>query len=251
MIIHFTHRDTKYSADLSNGLDISIPLKSGALGPKCFYAPDFKVEPVIAGDFIGSIEQGSPVNFKNILVNPHGNGTHTECAGHITAQPFTINGCLKEFHFIARLVTIVPDVAENGDKAITVRLLERDHFREIEAAVIRTVPNDTDKLVRDYSGTNPPYFNAETIHWLNDCGIKHIITDLPSIDREEDGGALVGHRAFWGYPDFPDLGKTITEMVYVPDSVEDGLYFCNIQIASIESDASPSKVMLYNMLSTD
>jgi hypothetical protein len=64
MIIHFTHRDTKYSADLSNGLDISIPLKSGALGPKCFYAPDFKVEPVIAGDFIGSIEQGSPVNFK-------------------------------------------------------------------------------------------------------------------------------------------------------------------------------------------
>ena len=69
MIIHFTHRDSKYSADLSNGLDISIPLKSGAPGPKCFYAPDFKVEPVIAGDFIGSIEQGSPVNFKNILVN--------------------------------------------------------------------------------------------------------------------------------------------------------------------------------------
>ena len=105
--------------------------------------------------------------------------------------------------------------------------------------------------MRDYSGTNPPYFSTESIHWLNACGIKHIITDLPSIDREEDGGALAGHRAFWGYPDFPDLSKTITEMVYVPDSVEDGLYFCNIQIVSIESDASPSKVMLYNMIPTN
>ncbi len=248
MVIRFTHLDREYWTDLSKGVDISIPLIDRAVGPKCFYAPDFRVEAVRAGDFVGSTQEGSPVNFKNIFVNPHGNGTHTECAGHITSKPFTINQCLRIFHFVAALITVEPKIMPNLDHVITHDILnELGDFAGIQALVIRTLPNGGDKLTRDYSGSNPAYFNEDAIQFLNDKNIKHLLTDLPSIDREEDGGKLAGHKAFWGYPDFTGWEKTITEMVYVPSAIQDGLYLCNIQIASIESDASPSKVVLYPM----
>lgn len=249
MVIRFTHLDKEYWTDLSNGVDISIPLIDNASGPKCFYAPDFRVEVVRAGDFIGSTESGSPVNFRNVFLNPHGNGTHTECAGHITSQPFTINQCLKTFHFVTALVTVEPKLMSNLDQVITHNILqELGDFGGAQALVVRTLPNDDDKLTKDYSGSNPAYFSEEAIQFLNDKKIKHLLTDLPSIDREEDGGKLTSHKTFWEYPDFTAWEKTITEMVYVPTAIPDGLYLCNIQIISIESDASPSKVLLYPMM---
>jgi hypothetical protein len=36
-------------------------------------------------------------------------------------------------------------------------------------------------------------------------------------------------------------------MIYVPENIEDGIYLLNIQIASFETDASPSKPILYEI----
>jgi hypothetical protein len=47
------------------------------------------------------------------------------------------------------------------------------------------------------------------------------------------------------------MDATITEMVFVPDAVADGIYLLNIQIASLETDASPSKPVLYPLLPTE
>lgn len=239
----------KYHADLSKPMDISIPLVSGSNGPKCFYAPNFMIEPLIAGDFIGSTENGSPVNFKNVFINPHGNGTHTECVGHITLAPFTINECLKEFHFKTLVITVHPTVMENGDRVITKDLVQTalNSIEDISALVVRTLPNDEAKLSIDYSGTNPPYFEAAAVRFVRELGILHLITDLPSLDREEDGGALAAHKAFWGVPDEIDPYMTVTEMVFVPNQITNGIYLCNIQIVSIMSDASPSKVILFDL----
>lgn len=249
MKIELYHKSTKFCVDLSRGMDISIPLKNGSSGPKCFYAPDFRIEPVIAGDFVGSVDQGSPVNFKNIMVNPHGNGTHTECVGHITSEQIFINDSLKEYHFLAKLITVKPISNIDGDEIIALESIKEicNDLDDIKALIVRTTPNDESKKQRDYSGTNPPYFSSDAITYINESGIIHLITDLPSIDREEDGGALAGHKLYWGYPDFHDKRKTITEMVYIADEISDGLYFCNMQIASIESDASPSKIVLYDL----
>lgn len=240
----------KYFANLSKPIDISIPLISGSKGPKCFYAPDFKEEPVISDDFIGSTESGSPVNFKNYFINPHGNGTHTECVGHITIAPFTIHECLKEFHFASAVITVSPIVLENGDRVITKDLIQNIlvENENVTALIIRTLPNDESKLNFDYSGTNPAYFDVEAVKYIRESGISHLITDLPSLDREVDGGALSAHKAFWGVPNEIDPYMTVTEMVYVADEIKDGLYLCNIQIASIMSDASPSKVVLFELL---
>ena len=40
---------------------------------------------------------------------------------------------------------------------------------------------------------------------------------------------------------------TITEMIYVNDAVKDGSYILNLQFASFENDASPSKPVLYKI----
>lgn len=247
MIIKFQHKTQEFITDLSKGIDISIPLISNSVGPKCFYAPNFKIEPVISGNFVGEVSAGSPVNFRNIFINPHGNGTHTECVGHITAEPYTINQCLTTFHFVAILVTIMPEKIHESDYVVTENVLKNkiDESEHTPAIIVRTLPNTDEKLKKDYSGTNPAYFSEDAILYLNKRNILHLLTDLPSVDRAEDGGKLLAHKAFWEWPMIPNKKKTITEMVYIDNVVPDGLYLCNIQIASIESDASPSKIVIY------
>lgn len=246
MVISLTHKDTNYHADLNQPIDISIPLEPGEDKVNCFYAPPVEIWPVVAGDFVGSTEEGGLLNFKNVKLNPHGNGTHTECVGHIARENYSLNKCLKTYHQIARLITVSPEIADNGDRVISKSQLAaiiKDF--DVNSLVVRTLPNDTSKLTQNYSGTNPPYLHHEAVRYLVEKGIDHLLIDLPSVDREQDEGKLLAHKAFWQYPHNVRDWATITEMIYVPNEVEDGLYLLNIQITSLELDASPSKPVLY------
>lgn len=238
-----------YRVNLNQALDISIPLRAGAETVNCFYAPLLDISPVVMGDFTGSVDKGSPVNFMNVRLNPHGNGTHTECVGHISREAFSLNQCLKNFHFLAKLDTIWPEKLENGDRVIRAsQLAQTIGLDQAEALVLRTAPNENGKLLRHYSGTNPPYLEPEAVELLVEAGVRHLLVDLPSVDREEDGGRLAAHKAWWRYPGTEAagrLGATITELVYVPDHLPDGWYLLNLQITSLEMDASPSKPVLY------
>jgi len=200
------------------------------------------------GDFVGSTEKGGLINFKNVKINPHGNGTHTECVGHIAKEKYTINQSLKHFHHLAQLETIYPQKLENGDRVITkAQLLEVEFSDGVNTIVLRTMPNTDGKLTHNYSGTNPPYVHHEALTYLVEKGIDHLLLDLPSVDREEDEGQLLAHKAFWEYPDNPRTNATITELIFVPNRIKDGLYLLNLQIASFELDASPSKPVLYKL----
>lgn len=248
MKIQFQHKNNHYITDLSKPIDISIPLESGEKTVNCFYAPFMETSPVIAGDFIGSTAQGGVVNFLNVKINPHGNGTHTECVGHIAKEKFTINQCLKKFHFIAKLVSVFPTKMENGDRVILKSQME-EVFKngDAEAIIIRTIPNDAFKLKTHYSGGNPAYLHHEAMKYLVENGVQHLLIDLPSVDREEDGGKLLSHKAFWQYPDKIRENSTITELIYAPSEIKDGLYLLNIQIASFEIDVSPSKITIFEI----
>jgi len=237
-----------YRADFSKPLDISIPLKQGLETVNCFYAPPAEFEPLVSGDFTGSVAAGAAVNFYNVRINPHGNGTHTECVGHITRKPYTINQCLKSFNFIGKLVSIFPTKTVKGDRVILEGQL-REVFQKGEAValIIRTLPNDALKLRSNYSGANPPYLDHHGVAYLVECGVRHLLVDLPSVDREEDGGRLAAHRAFWQYPGPLREDCTISELVYVDNAIRDGYYLLNLQIASFELDVSPSKPVLYQL----
>ena len=249
MLVTIQQNDENFQIDLAQPLDISIPLKEGAETVNCFYAPFLETAPVIAGDFIGSTKQGGIVNFLNVRLNPHGNGTHTECVGHIARETYTINQSLKQFHFLAYLTSIYPQKMENGDRVISLEQLQLalENVDLPEAIIIRTLPNESSKCQRNYSGTNPPYFDWKAINYLVENGVTHLLVDLPSVDREEDDGKLLAHKAFWNYPEKPRTEATITELIYVSEDIKDGLYFLNLQIASFEIDVSPSKPILYQI----
>ena len=41
------------------------------------------------------------------------------------------------------------------------------------------------------------------------------------------------------------VDATITEMIFVPDTVEDGLYALSLQVAPFVADAAPSRPLLF------
>lgn len=249
MIINTENLQEKYSINLGFPLDISIPLIEGTDTVNAFWAPPLQIEPVRAGNFVGDTRLGGAVNFKNVCLNPHGNGTHTECVGHIAIEPYTLNTCMKQFLFLAALISIYPQKQDNGDRVITLsglrNILDEQEKPLPKALILRTLPNDELKTKINYSGSNPPYMAADAMAWLVEQGIEHLLIDLPSVDREEDGGLLAAHKAFWQYPQQPRLHCTISELVYVPNDIKDGFYLLNIMITSLELDASPSKPVLY------
>lgn len=245
-IITFQHGGQTYQADLSAPMDLSIPLRDGLENPNCFWAPMPAFSPVRAGDFVGSTQEGGAVNFFDVRINPHGNGTHTECVGHIAKERFVLRECLQKSHFWAQVISVYPTKTEEGDRVIfREQLAQCGLENSIEALIIRTLPNSDGKLRQVYSGTNPPYLHPEAVAYLVACGVEHLLLDLPSVDREEDGGKLLGHRAFWQYPAATREHATITEMVFVPDSVPDGFYLLDLQTTSLDLDASPSKPVLF------
>jgi kynurenine formamidase len=142
----------------------------------------------------------------------------------------------------------LPKELENGDFVFTKKQLELAlNNLNPEAIVIRSLSNGLNKLTMQYSDTNPPYILEEAIHYLNEIGVQHLLVDLPSIDKENDEGKLLAHHAFWQYPNNTQFQKTITEFIYVANEVNDGTFILNLQIASFENDASPSKPILYKI----
>ncbi len=248
MTISFEHNGARYSADLSAPFDLSIPLRNGAENPNCFWAPMPEFAPVVAGDFVGSTAQGGAVNFFNVRLNPHGNGTHTECVGHIAQERYVLRECLLAHHFMAKVLSLYPQKTEDGDRVIFKSHLEAIiEKNECEALIIRTLPNDEWKKKTNWSGSNPPYLHHDALRFLAGIGVQHLLLDLPSVDREEDGGQLLGHRAFWQYPEAVRSHCTITELIYVPNEVRDGLYLLNLQTTALDLDASPSKPVIYSL----
>jgi kynurenine formamidase len=248
MIIHVTFSNRTYKADLDKPNDISLPLKEGTENPNCYRAGPVTMETIRSGSFIGSVREGGSVNYQKLSITPHGNGTHTECYGHISADHATLNQCLTNFHFFAEVISVTPVQTASGDYIITRQALaEKIQNKTVQAIVIRTLPNTDTKRTAHYSGTNPPYLDHEAAAWLVNSGVNHLLIDLPSVDRESDGGRLLAHKAFWQFPERTRKNCTITELVYITDLIKDGLYLLNLQITSLEMDASPSKPVLYNL----
>ncbi len=254
MKANIQHNGLLFEIDLSKPLDISLPISNTEQNPIAWYIEKPEIEPVRFGDWVGKVSEGSSsTNFNNIFFNPHGHGTHTECLGHITRDFYSINQCLKKFFFTAEVISVQPE-AQEEDFVITKAQIENAlQDKSPGAIVIRTLPNSSDKTSKKYSNTNWPYLLEEAAFFLRERGIQHLLIDLPSVDKEHDEGKLLAHKAFWNVQDVNRLNddarmnSTITELVFVDDSIEDGSYILNLQIASFENDASPSKPILYKI----
>lgn len=246
--------------------DLSIPLRFDGPQPSAFGVGH------AAAEELGDTREDSSVNFERYSLVPHCNGTHTECVGHITHERISVRSCLQDVVMQARLVTIEP-VSETdecfsaehrtGDRLITSMALENALEEErsrmsafpegsVRALIVRTLPNTDEKLVAEYGDENiSPYFTNEAMRLIVERGFKHLLVDMPSIDRLFDGGLLSNHRTFWNMrPDSFEIDEntrinsTITELIYVPENVQDGEYLLDLQIAPFEADCAPSRPVL-------
>ncbi len=234
--------------NLDNPISIAIPIKNGSENPNCYWADQVEFETIKSDGFIGSIAEGGSVNYQKLHITPHGNGTHIEGYGHISNSGATINNLLKSHHFLAKLISLTPIKKTNGDLVLELTPnFESEDWKNIKSLIIRTLPNEKDKLTRKYSGTNPPYISPTLIEFIVNKGIEHLLIDLPSIDKEVDGGVLVSHRAFWMLPNNTRKNATITELIYVPNNILDGHYLLNLQTISLEMDAAPCNPTLYKI----
>lgn len=250
--------------DSALAVDISIPLRFNEPQPNAYGVAPAVSSPVEAGDVIGDTRKGGSVNFERYTFIPHCSGTHTECLGHITHERISVRDCLQDVIVPAVLISAEPERLDDGDMVITRSILEgsfwppREALTDVRATdtslslIVRTLPNDESKLTREYGETNtPPYFTTEAMEYIVECGFKHLLVDMPSIDRLFDDGKLSNHRIFWSVEqgsfevnENSRVNSTITELIYVPNKVEGGEYLLNLQIAPFESDCAPSRPIL-------
>ena len=247
MIATLKHNSRNYNIDLSKPLDISIALHGGDKNVNAWYLGPPKMEPHTEDGFVGKVTEGASTNFNDVWFNPHSHVTHTECLGHITEAFHSINQKLKKFFFLAEVITVAPEQMGDDFVISEKQLKYALGNKKREAVVIRTLPNTKEKRSRNYSDTNPPYLLEEAAQFLVKKGVEHLLIDLPSVDKERDGGELLAHKAFWNMGGKPRTKATITELIYVPNPVEDGAYFLNLQVAPFENDASPSRPVLYKI----
>jgi arylformamidase len=258
-----------YAVNLRRPRDISIPLRFDRPQPSVFGAPRARVTPYAIGDFVGDVRQGGSCNCDVVTLAPHLNGTHTECVGHISAARIAIHDILQDSLIPVTLITVAPQAAgvskdsydpplRPNDRLITRVALEQSLGQSnpafLDGVVIRTAPNGLAKTSQDYDKERPGFFSIEGIRYLVGLGVKHLLTDLPSIDRLDDEGKLTNHHIYWEVPlghhsivDEKYSVRTITELIYVADDIGDGEYMLNLQIAPFIGDASPSRPILYEL----
>ena len=265
----------RYSFQTERGMDLSISMNPN--GPRAWYVEPMRIDPVRTEQFLGSVAEGGAVNFRDVYFNPHGHGTHTENVGHIVDTDVPVVRSIGSSHYMAKLVTVVlmrqdatqgvsqgatqgasqdlpQDLSQNletgasqGDWVVDEESLEGFDLK-VDALIIRTKPNDHSKVQRQYSGTNFPYLTISAMQRIVDAGVQHLLIDLPSVDREEDGGELAAHHLFWNVPSNPNFQKTITEFIYVPNEIVDGRYILNLQVSNFANDAAPSRPMLFDLV---
>ena len=254
---------SEYSVDFSEKYDISIPLVFNGLQPNTYGVDIASSKSYEDTQFIGDTRRGGPCNFETYTLTPHCNGTHTECVGHITNERISILSSLNEELIPSTLISVTPEnTSENytpelnhDDLVITQsslkKSLEQANTYFLKALVIRTLPNLETKKNRNYMKESPSFFSIEAMEYLVSLGVKHLLVDTPSVDRLFDDGHLSNHNIFWQTKSKelnPNTqNKTITEMIFVPNIINDGKYLLNLQIPAFVSDAAPSRPILYKI----
>jgi kynurenine formamidase len=180
--------------------------------------------------------------------------------GHILHERVPVATALPTAPALATLATV--QVTPQGQDEVVgaaevVRALAKAQPGFLEALVLR-VRGAGAGVDSRYTGQNPPYISGEAMALIRAAGVQHLLLELPSVDREQDGGALRAHHTFWSVPqgrhDYQGVDpqeqaqarrRTITEMVLVPEALEDGPWWLQIQIPGFMLDAAPSRPILY------
>ena len=263
MKITLTINNKNYLANLAEARSIAITLTPNGKQPSHFGAPECTSQTLEGDGFVGDTKRGGSCNVNQLTIIPHCNGTHTESIAHIIDDLIPVYSAVEQAVFPSVLVTIKPVEAYNVADAYVPSFDSSNHVitreqlveslkdfsnDQLQGLVIRTEPNEEQKKSRVYDLDNyPVYLTNDAMSYIVARNVRHLLVDFPSVDKMYDDGKLSNHRLYWNVEhgssklnEKSDIRKTITEMVYVDEIIEDGVYLCNLQLPHIETDAVPS-----------
>ena len=261
MIGEFRADGARWRVDFAAGRSIALDLDPHGTNPAFFAAGPVRAEPLRLGAFVGRMAAGGSCNAEVVHFAPHCHGTHTEGLGHVLAEAPPLKDTTETapgFAWLASVEARAPaacadDAPSRGAAALIPRAALEAATREAPAAcralVLRTLPNDAGKRGRNYDEAPYPVLSRQAAAWLAAGRWRHLLVDTPSLDPADDGGALANHRAWWGLAGdgapAHAARRSVTEMVFVPDDIPDGLYWLDIGVSPLASDAVPSRPVLY------
>jgi kynurenine formamidase len=192
-----------------------------------------------------------------IRLVPHCNGTHTENVGHIVRTDLPVSASVGQGLMPALVISVAPTRDQTISQGSLADEITDKNLDDVAALIVRTLPNSSSKKSVIYDDQHaPPYFSEDAMRHIVHKAFRHLLVDFPSIDRMHDQGRLANHRLFWNVaPGSTETGpegrtdKTVTEMIFVDDSVVDGLYLLDLQVPAWHSDAAPSNPVLYPLMS--
>ena len=269
MILSIQFNDRKFTVDTDDGTSLAIPMDFEGPQPNHFGAPKASKSPIKLGGFVGDTTGGGSCNVDSISLTPHCNGTHTETVGHIVDDDIFIGHGLQSL-MTATVVTLQPVASNvaadqgddyrpalgNTDKVITRKNLEDSLSgfanAPTDALIIRTHSDESKRTVAYNEDNYPAFLTVQAMEWIVAQGISHLLLDLPSVDRMYDDGLLTNHHLFWKVKEGShkigantNQDKTITEMIFVPSAIRDGLYLLNLQVPALGTDAAPSNPVVF------
>ena len=175
-------------------VDLSVPVNPQSGLPRAWYQGPAKATPVQSDGWIGSVADGGSVNFRNVQFNPHAHGTHTETREHIhdTFEPVDALVRSGAVPFLMPAILIEAQPQPQGEDWVvplsSLQAVESQIQAHRPLAVVLRCTNGD--IQQDWSHTNPPYLQRGFAELLVDHDIKHLLLDLPSVDREVTLGNL-------------------------------------------------------------
>jgi kynurenine formamidase len=207
-----------------------------------FYLPTFESTPVKIHGFVGDVSAGGSCNVNLLSFTPH-NLTHIEMSSHISHHGASLDQRPLEFSSgILQVIDISEDTTK--DKLVTKRMIAKKVSSQLPFTMLGL---KTSLSLRNsdptFSGTDPLALAPETTKFISTKykNVHTLILDLPSADKEEDGGKLLAHRNFFEIPeqglDFTDIKhKSIVELANF-DGIEQGFYYAVVNPFKIDLDA--------------
>jgi len=245
LLLHSHIFSLEEGISLARALTFAQKGDEGTLGKsRAFSLPASEREPLVA------VSNEGGVNCDLLTLCVHGAGTHTESPRHVYGEGLPAYRAAPDDFILAQVFDCkrVPKSeakdAYAGQSSDEDFMVERASFEELHAGVVAVIARVYDVLVDDFSQSNPAYFSDEAMRHLRAQGVRHFLTDLPSVDRENDGGKVSAHKSFFGSA---DAERTITELCDLR-ALSPGLYALSLQVPAFESDAAPSRPIVFRAL---
>ena len=254
MKIEFENQGERYECDLGSGVSLARPIQFSASRPNPWNV-SAPVKTVVTTDgFTGSTQAGGSCNVDQLSLIAHCHGTHTETIGHIVNSDHLVSDLSIPSIIPAIAVSVSPVAADSIADTYEPAFGPSDHVIAAEHLNLQLEKwaGFTAKALIVRTDSPDAFFTNEAMAAIVDAGVEHLLVDLPSVDRMEDDGLLTNHRIFWdveaGCHETHEKSRTaytITELIRVPDQVTDGPCLLSIQVPSVDSDAAPSRPVLY------